>query len=109
MTDYKYKHGELACLVDFTNPPPRPSPDLVGFVGRRVDFDGSSIQVGSQHGDPERFVYGDGPELPSGKSLKFGDYQCRVDTGGLYCADLVTQTAAKFSAAGVETFGWRCQ
>jgi hypothetical protein len=105
MTDHKYNHGALACLVDFTNPPPRPSPDLEGFVGRWVDFDGPSIQVGSQHGDPGRFVYGDGPQLPYGKSLKFGDYQCRADQVGLYCADLVTQTAAKFSDAGVEAFG----
>jgi hypothetical protein len=36
-------------------------------IGGWVDFDGSSVQVGSIHGDPGRFTAGEGP------SLAFGD------------------------------------
>jgi hypothetical protein len=70
-----------------------------------VDFDGPSIEVGSPHGDPGRFATGDGPQLPYGHTLKFGDYECRIDEVGLYCANYAHQSAARFSDAGIEPFG----
>jgi hypothetical protein len=105
MTDSKYGGGALACLVKLVNPPPRPAAVEMEWVGGWVDFDGQSLSVGSVHGDPGRFVNGDGPQLPYGKSLKFSDYQCRSDQVGLYCADLAHQSAARFNDAGIEPFG----
>lgn len=105
MTDSKYAGGALACLVKFINPPPRPPDFPTAWVGDWVDFDGQSVSVGGPHGDPGRFVNGDGPQLPYGKSLKFGDYQCRSDQVGLYCANFAHQSAARFSDAGIEPFG----
>ncbi|HXR41195.1 MAG TPA: hypothetical protein VN738_02240 [Acidothermaceae bacterium] len=96
---------ELMCMVDLKNPPPRPADAQTHWAGGWVDFDGTSLSVGGLHGDPGPFVNGDGPQLPYGKSLKFFDYQCRVDQVGLYCADLVHQSAARYSDAGIEPFG----
>jgi hypothetical protein len=105
MTDAKFSAGALACIVKFINPPPRPPDFPTAWVGDWVDFDGLSVSVGSPHGDPGRFVNGDGPPLPYGQTLKFGDYQCRSDQVGLYCANNAHQSAARFSDAGVEPFG----
>ena len=105
MTDSKYAGGALACLVDLTNPPPRPEDAYGEWKGGWVDFDGTSVEVGSVRGDPGRFTAGTGPELPYGRALGFGDYQCRVDTIGLYCANRAHDTAVRFSDAGIEPFG----
>lgn len=105
MTDSKHAGGALACLVKFINPPPRPPDFPTEWVGDWVDYDGGSVSVGSPHGDPGRFVNGDGPPLPYGQTLRFGDYQCRSDQVGLYCANDAHQSAARFSDAGVEVFG----
>jgi len=105
MTDSKHAGGALACLVKLDNPPPRPADAQTEWIGGWVDFDGSSITVGGLHGDPGRFTAGDGPQLPYGSSLKFGDYQCRSDAAGLYCVDYAHQSAARFSAAGIVAFG----
>jgi hypothetical protein len=106
ITNSKYDatRGRLTCTVNFTNPP-TPPPGVEQFRGRWVVYDGLSVQVGSQHGDAGVFGQGVGPELSYGKSLKFGDYQCRVEQAGVYCANIPHQTAVKLSEAGVETFG----
>jgi hypothetical protein len=105
MTDSKYSVGALACLVDLKNPPPRPEDAYGEWKGGWIDYDGTSVQVGSVHGDPGRFTAGSGPELPYGKSLAFGDFRCRSDQAGLFCVNYAHQSAARFSDAGVEPFG----
>lgn len=105
MTDTKYAGGALACLVDLTIPPLQP-PDVYGqWKGGWVDFEGPSIEIGSAHGDPGRFVNGTGPQLPYGQALAFGDYRCRSDEAGLYCVNYANQSAVRFSDAGVVVFG----
>lgn len=105
MTDSKNSSGALACLVNLTNPPPRPDDVYGEWKGGWVDYDGTSLQVGSVHGDPGRFAAGTGPELPYGQSLAFGDYRCRSDQSGLFCVNYAHQTAARFSDQGVQPFG----
>ncbi len=105
MTDSTYHDGALACMVSLKNAPPRPEGVEGEWIGGWVDFYGETVQIGSLHGDPGRFVAGYGPELGYTQSLKFGDYQCRSDETGLYCANLAHQSAVRFSNAGVETFG----
>jgi hypothetical protein len=95
----------LSCLVELRNPPPRPPNFPTHWQANWVDFDGQSVTVGSGHGDPGPFVNGDGSQLPYGKTLKFGDYQCRADTIGLYCASTAHQSAVRYSDAGIEPFG----
>jgi hypothetical protein len=105
MTDSKNSGGALACLVDLTIPPLQP-PDVYGqWKGGWVDFAGPSIEIGSAHGDPGRFISGTGPQLPYGQALAFGDYRCRSDEAGLYCVNYANQSAARFSDAGVVPFG----
>lgn len=105
MTDSKNFGGALACLVDLTIPPLQP-PDVYGeWKGGWVDFPGPSIEIGSAHGDPGRFVNGTGPQLPYGQALAFGDYRCRSDPAGLYCVNYAHQSAARFSDAGIVAFG----
>lgn len=97
--------GALACLVDLTDPPPRP-PDAYGeWKGDWVDFSGPTLEIGSAHGDPGRFANGVGPELPNGQSLSFGDYRCRTDAASVLCVNYAHRSAARFGAAGIETFG----
>ena len=105
MTDSKDGGGALACLVDLVDPPPRPEDAYGEWKGGWVDFDGTSVAVGSVHGDPGRFTAGSGPELPYGQALGFGDYQCRADPVGLFCADRAHNTAVRYSDAGIEPFG----
>ena len=105
MTDSKYSAGALACLVDLTNPPPRPEDAYGEWKGGWIDYDGKQIMVGRVKGDPGRFSAGSGPELPYGQSLAFGDYRCRSDQTGLVCVDYAVQSAARFSDAGVQPFG----
>ena len=105
MTDSKYSAGALACLVDLTNPPPRPEDAYGEWKGGWIDYDGKLIMVGRVKGDPGRFSAGSGPELPYGQSLAFGDYRCRSDQTGLVCVNYAVQSAARFSDAGVQPFG----
>jgi hypothetical protein len=101
----RYRDGALACLVKLTNPPPRPPGIETAWKDNWVDFAGTSVDVGSPHGDPGPFVDGTGQELPAGQSLAFGDYRCRTGASGLFCVDYAHQTAVKLSPAGVEGFG----
>lgn len=105
MTDAKHGAPALACLVELTNPPPRP-PDTYGqWKGGWVDFDGTTVQVGSAHGDPGRFSNGQGPELPIDKALSFGDYRCRTDAATLVCVDYAHHSAVRLEASGVDAYG----
>ncbi|HZQ33686.1 MAG TPA: hypothetical protein VFB19_18390 [Mycobacterium sp.] len=104
-TTFSQLTDALLCLVQFKNPPPPPA-DIEGhWTPGWVQYDGKSVSVGGIHGDPGPFGKGNGPQLAYGNTLKFGNFQCRVDEVGLYCANLANQTAARFSDAGVEPFG----
>lgn len=104
MTDVK-RGGGLACLVNLTDPPAQP-PDIYGvWKGGWVDYDGTSVVVGSAHGDPGRFALGQGMPLPEGRSLSFGDFRCRTDSDALVCANFAHRTAVRYSDAGIDTYG----
>ncbi|MGE2688858.1 hypothetical protein [Mycolicibacterium pulveris] len=105
MTDSSYRDGALVCLVDLADPPPRPADAYGEWKGGWVDYDGTTVTVGSVHGDPGPFTAGVGAELPYGQVLAFGDYRCRADTVGLFCVNYAHQSAVRFSDAGVEPFG----
>lgn len=105
MTDVKRSSADLACLVDLSDPPPQP-PDTYGvWKGGWVDFDGAGVRVGSAHGDPGRFAAGQGPPLPAGRSLSFGDFRCRTDADTLICVNYARQTAVRYADDGIEAFG----
>ena len=101
----KYHEGSLACIVKLDGPAADPRRPTVNWVAGWVDFDGESLTVGSLHGDPGPLVHGDGPALADGQTLKFGDFQCRNDKSGIYCANKAHQSAARLSEAGIEAFG----
>src|SRR4051812_45882350 len=104
-TDSKHTGGALACLVELTNPPPRPDTAYGEWKGGWVDFDGTNLGVGAARADPGPFLNGTGTELPNGDSLSFGDYRCRADQAGLFCVNYAHQSGARFSAAGVDAYG----
>lgn len=105
MTDTKRVASGLACLVNLVDPPPQP-PDVYGvWKGGWVDYDGSGVRIGSAHGDPGRFSAGQGPPLPAGGSLSFGDFRCRADTTALVCVNYGNKTAVRYSDDGVDAFG----
>jgi len=104
-TDAKPTAGLLSCLVDLTNPPPRPETAYGEWKGGWADFDGTNLQVGSARADPGPFLAGTGTQLADGDSLSFGDFRCRADQAGLFCVNYAHQSAARFSAAGVQPYG----
>jgi len=97
--------GTLSCLIDLAAPLPQPADSYGKWVPGWVDFDGMSVRVGSSHGDPGPFARGDGPILEYGHSLRFGDYLCRSDPGGLVCVNFAHQSGVRMGSAGVEPFG----
>jgi hypothetical protein len=97
--------GALACLVDLADPPPQPADVYGQWKGNWVDFDGTSVEVGSAHGDPGRFGAGTGAELPAGRVLSFGDYRCRTDAATIYCVNFAHQSGVAFAATGIQTYG----
>lgn len=101
----RYLDGALACLVKLADPPPRPAGIETAWKSNWVDFAGTTVDVGSLHGDPGPFVDGTGAELPAGQTLAFGDYRCRAHPAGVVCVDYAHQTAVALSAAGVKPFG----
>lgn len=105
MTDARHTGGALACLVNLTNPPPRPDTAYGDWKSGWVDFDGTNLQVGSARADPGPFLNGNGPELANGDSLSFGDYRCRADQSGLFCVNYAHQSAVRFATAGIQPFG----
>jgi hypothetical protein len=100
-----YQDGALSCLVKLTDPPPRPESLEGVWKGNWIDFAGTTLDVGSTHGDPGPFVNGTGAELAAGQTLSFGDYRCRADVAGLFCVNYAHQSAVAMSAADVEPFG----
>lgn len=104
MTDSKHTPA-LSCLVNLSNPPPRPETAYGQWREGWVDFDGASLQIGSTRADPGPFLYGDGSELGGGDSLAFGDYRCRADRAGVFCVSYAHRSAARFSSDGIEPFG----
>jgi hypothetical protein len=105
MTDVRHGSPALACLVDLADPPRQP-PDVYGaWKGGWVDFDGTTVQVGSAHGDPGRFGAGQGLPLAAARSLSFGDFRCRTDTTSLVCVNYARQSGVYYSDAGIDTYG----
>ena len=105
MTDSKRDSGGLACLVDLVSPPPQPA-DVYGvWKGGWVDFDGSTLRVGSAHGDPGRFAVGSGAPLPQGNSLSFGNFRCRADVTTLVCVNYAHKTGVRYSDDGITAYG----
>ncbi|MEB3030683.1 hypothetical protein [[Mycobacterium] nativiensis] len=105
MTDSESTDSALACVVDLVNPPPQPE-DIYGqWKGGWIDYGGNTLRVGSAHGDPGRFLHGDGAELPDGSSLSFGDYRCRADRVGLFCVNYAHRSAVLLRPEGIGTFG----
>lgn len=105
MTDSDSADSTLVCVVDLVNPPAQPE-DIYGqWKGGWVDYGGNTARVGSAHGDPGRFLRGDGAELPDGSALLFGDYRCRADRVGLFCVNYAHRSAVLFSPDGIGTFG----
>lgn len=101
----KMAEGQLACLIQAGGLPSKPS-DVEGqWIPGWVDFGGETVDIGSLHGDPGRFNYGDGAELAVGKSLAFGDYRCRADDTTLVCVNYAHQSAVLLSPSGVEPLG----
>jgi hypothetical protein len=100
-----YNDGALACLVKLANPPPKPPDAFTMWKGNWVDFDGTSVNIGSLHGDPGPFVDGNGPGLSSGQTLAFGDFACRADGDAVICVNHAHQTATRMRPAGVDGFG----
>jgi len=104
MTDRRAE-GALTCLVSLSAPPP-PAAEVYGeWKGGWVDYPGPTLTVGSAHSDPGPFSDGFGAELPEGQALRFGDYRCRTDAGGVFCVNYAHQSAVKLSDAGVDAFG----
>lgn len=105
MTDSQHTAGALVCLVGLANPPPPPEAVYGQWKGNWVDYDGMNLQVGSAHGDPGPFRSGDGPQLPDGETLAFGDFRCRTDGSDLYCVNYAHRSAVRFDVSGVQVFG----
>jgi hypothetical protein len=97
--------GALACLVDLEDPPAQPADSYGKWIGGWVDFDGTTVRVGSAHGDPGRFALGTGARLDYGHTLRFGDYRCRADPGGLVCINFAHQSGVRLADSGIEPLG----
>ncbi|MBA0045070.1 hypothetical protein [Mycobacterium sp. NPDC050853] len=95
----------LSCLVNLTSPPKRPADTEGNWVGGWTDFNGRQVTVGGLHGDPGPFQSGDGNPLDYGGRLTFGDFGCRSETSGLFCANTKVKSAIRISDAGIEPFG----
>lgn len=104
MTDAK-TDGALACLVNLADPPVQPSDSYGQWIGGWVDYDGTTLNVGSSHADPGPFAAGSGAELPYGSVVRFGDYQCRSDQAGLYCVNYAHLSGVRIAGSGVEPLG----
>lgn len=105
MTDADSADGALACVVDLVNPPSPPEEIYGQWTGGWVDYGGNTLRVGSAHGDPGRFLHGDGAELPDGSVLSFGDFRCRADRAGLFCVNYAHRSAVRFSPEDIGVFG----
>src|SRR5690606_31745643 len=100
-----YRDGALACLVDLKNPPPRPPDAFTVWKGNWVDFDGTTVDIGSLRGDPGPFRSGEGRALRAGQSLAFGDFRCRAGAEAMLCVNYAQRSATRFSPDGIDPFG----
>ncbi|OBK14619.1 hypothetical protein, partial [Mycobacterium asiaticum] len=57
-TDAAHPPSGLSCLVELTNPPPRPETAYGEWKPGWVDFDGSNLRVGAARADPGPFLAG---------------------------------------------------
>lgn len=105
ITDSTYNDGALTCLVELDSPTPRPADAEGMWKAGWIDYPGTSVQVGSLHGDPGPFVKGVGPQLAEGQSLAFADNRCRSDATGLFCVNYAHRSAIWISTGGVVPFG----
>lgn len=105
VTDSESADSAVACVVDLVDPPAPPEEIYGQWKGGWVDYNGNTLRVGSAHGDPGRFVHGDGAVLADGSTLSFGDYRCRADQAGLFCVNYAHRSAVLFSPDGIGTFG----
>lgn len=97
--------GQLSCLVTAAGLPQKPA-DVEGeWVSGWVDLAGTTLDIGSLHGDPGQFTYGNGAELPAGQSLAFGDYRCRGDETALVCVNYAHQSGMRIDKLGIEPLG----
>lgn len=97
--------GDLMCLVELDDPPPRPEGAEGAWKPGWITVSGTSVQVGSLRGDPGPFGAGSGPELADGQTLAFGDSRCRADAAALICVNYAHRTAVRISTAGVTPYG----
>lgn len=99
----------LTCLAKLANPPARPSDTSGQWIGGWVEYTGNAGHIGSVHGDPGPFLAGDGPILPYGQKISFGqDGQqtvCRMDQTGLWCADTAHGSAILLNDQGIAPYG----
>ena len=105
MTDSTYNDGALTCLLELESPTPRPADGEGMWEAGWVDYPGTSVQIGSLHGDPGPFVKGVGPQLAEGQSLTFADNRCRSDASGLFCVNYAHRSAVQISVGGLVPFG----
>ena len=97
MTDGKRAAGGWR-LVNLVDPPP--PPDVYGaWKGGWVDFDGSSVLIGSAHGDPGRFAAGQGP-VTRGRFGLIRRVPVPDRRHGSGVRQLRPQTAVRYSDAG---------
>lgn len=101
----KKADGALMCLVNLADPPAQPTDTYGQWIGGWVDYDGTTLGVGSSHADPGPFAAGSGAQLPYGSTLRFGDYQCRSDKAALYCVNFAHLSGVRFADSGVEPLG----
>lgn len=99
---------KLSCLTGLSKPPEKPDGVQGQWIGNWVNFDGSTVTVGGLHGDPGPFIQGRGKPLPYGDRLRFGDYQCRSEPGGIYCVNYPHHSAVLLGET-VVVFGCRQQ
>ena len=63
------------------------------------------VQVGVGEAELQELSAGQGPLLPTDRSLSFGDFRCRTDTSTLICVNYANRTAVRYDDAGIETYG----
>ncbi|WP_156920303.1 hypothetical protein [Segniliparus rugosus] len=105
-----YGSGGLYCSVDFQNPLPKPPTAYGNWLPGIVIFSDDGLHIGQGRGDPPTFYFtGNGPELPYGQKISFGEdgnrYTCRMEQSGLTCVNKAQGSGALLSDQGVVPYG----